>query len=561
MARLFLAFALLIDRAALSHTCNVILIAGTGRAGTTFLVEELTALGAPTGFTEARIKGAQESHAHAGLESIPPMGQDGALGCSPQHSIFKSPSLTLRYKQWIHASNIEAVIIPIREAHSAAHLRAVEHELNTKTPRGSFFAGAHTEEEQLQANTQRVYDLIYALAEADIRTIFLAYPRHVQDASYSYSQLRDVLDLLNITKPEFVAKHNATFHADFVHSSLPNVTTARALPFSPPPPPPPLDLPPPPTSKPPPPSSFSPPQQISTILLPLLCSPRTGSSMTESFIGESPLVLELQEMYNHFSHSPIAMEATSFFSARRNASGPNFDMIDAAAAMAQKHRKRAVSYKIFGPMCSPGPIQKLFSTYGGGTSVVIVLERNPFTTFISGLKVRAGCSSFQYKVSTGCKLTVDIPSLESAIRSHLNTMCCHRRTAGVSPFRLSGGGPRHVLLRYEELETLPSMQAKFELVQTRVRTASPSALPPWRTNGNTQRRYTQQDQNHTLGSSVINLAEVQAWYTMEKAGAICRQVSASCTQDLEVSSLYVTRSLSATQDLVWRWCVQAGSLS
>ena len=53
------------------------------------------------------------------------------------------------------------------------------------------------------------YDLIYALAEAD-RTIFLAYPRHVQDASYSYSQLRDVLDPLNITRAEFVA--------NFVHT-------------------------------------------------------------------------------------------------------------------------------------------------------------------------------------------------------------------------------------------------------------------------------------------------------------------------------------------------------
>lgn len=229
MARLFLAFALLVARAALSHTCRVILIAGTGRAGTTFLVEELTALGAPTGFTDALIKKVQETHAHAGLESMPRMGKDGALGCSPQHRIFKSPSLTLRYKQWIHASNIEAVIIPMREAHSAAHSREVEYQFSArKTSPGSFFAGAHTEEEQLQANTQMVYDLIYALADAAIRTIFLAYPRHVQDASYSYSQLREVLDLLNITKPEFVAKHNAMFHADFVHSSLPNVTTARA---------------------------------------------------------------------------------------------------------------------------------------------------------------------------------------------------------------------------------------------------------------------------------------------------------------------------------------------
>ena len=77
----------------------------------------------------------------------------------------------------------------------------------------------------------RAYDLIYALAEADVRTIFLAYPRHVQDASYSYSQLRDVLGPLNITREEFVAGHKATFHANFVHSYLPNVTTARAQGF------------------------------------------------------------------------------------------------------------------------------------------------------------------------------------------------------------------------------------------------------------------------------------------------------------------------------------------
>jgi len=223
VARLFLAFALLVARAGLSHACHVILIAGTGRSGTTFLIEELTALGAPTGFTDAHIKNIQMSHAHAGLESMPPMGRDGALKCSLQRRIFKSPFLTLNYKQWIHASNIEAVIIPIREAHSAAHSREVENNFtaNAAEGAGSFFAGAHTEAEQLQTNTQMVYDLIYALAEADIRTIFLAYPRHVQDASYSFSQLRDVLDPLNITKAKFVAKHKATFHADFVHSYSP----------------------------------------------------------------------------------------------------------------------------------------------------------------------------------------------------------------------------------------------------------------------------------------------------------------------------------------------------
>ena len=117
--------------------------------------------------------------------------------------------------QWLIATQ---VIVPIRDARGAAHSREVKHA--AKDPRGNFFAGAHTEKEQLRANTRMIYDLDYALAAADVPTIYLAYPRHVQDANYAYSRLRAVLEPLNISRAAFVATHDATFHADFVHSGL-----------------------------------------------------------------------------------------------------------------------------------------------------------------------------------------------------------------------------------------------------------------------------------------------------------------------------------------------------
>jgi len=160
----------------------------------------------PTGFTTRHIANAQANHYHAGLERRVRM-KDGAIACLPGCRIFKSPYFTSRYAEWIGASNIEAVIIPIREARAAAHSMAM-------TPFVS-----RNEEEQLRRNTQIVYDFINALAAADVPMIFLNYPRHVEDPAYAYRRLKGVLENMNISKSDFIRGHNATFHANFVHSN------------------------------------------------------------------------------------------------------------------------------------------------------------------------------------------------------------------------------------------------------------------------------------------------------------------------------------------------------
>ena len=64
-----------------------------------------------------------------------------------------------------------------------------------------------------------MYDFINALAAADLPMIFLNYPRHVEDPAYAYRRLAGVLKNMNISKSDFIRGHNATFHANFVHSN------------------------------------------------------------------------------------------------------------------------------------------------------------------------------------------------------------------------------------------------------------------------------------------------------------------------------------------------------
>lgn len=50
------------------------------------------------------------------------------------------------------------------------------------------------------------------------------------------------------------------------------------------------------------------------MMIPLICSPRTGSSLVESLLGESPEVAELQEMFsNLFAHAPHGAALQTFF--------------------------------------------------------------------------------------------------------------------------------------------------------------------------------------------------------------------------------------------------------
>ncbi len=141
-----------------------IIISGTGRAGTTFLVQLLTALGLDTGFTDP--VSAVYSHCNAGME------RDIRDPNAPY--IIKNPLLcdyldeVLEGEQYI----IDHAMVPMRNLYSAAESRRdvtrrtkigpVEGEI----PGGLWHTETPQEQESVLAN--QLYKLIYTISKRDI---------------------------------------------------------------------------------------------------------------------------------------------------------------------------------------------------------------------------------------------------------------------------------------------------------------------------------------------------------------------------------------------------------
>ncbi len=182
-------------------------IAGTGRAGTSFLVRYLTALGLDTSL--ARFPGI-EAHwnedANAGLEHELGTGIAGAMPY-----IVKSPWLFASIDQVLSRGDIalDAVIIPVRDLVEAASSRAIlerqaihraspwmaETDLNWEawgaTPGGVLYSLNPMDQARLLA--MGFHKLIERLAAAEIPVIFLSFPRFTQDAAYLFRALRPLL--------------------------------------------------------------------------------------------------------------------------------------------------------------------------------------------------------------------------------------------------------------------------------------------------------------------------------------------------------------------------------
>ena len=299
------------------------------------------------------------------------------------------------------------------------------------------------------------------------------------------------------------------------------------------------------------------PQLQPTVLILLVCSPRFGSSLVESLIGESPEVLELQEMFNTqhgFAHSPLRNAAFDYFGERLMGKKPKTPQerdelfmhqvallveqnlsraVAVASDMARAFHKGVVTFKIFDvpkppadASVPPTSLAGLFRSYSQN-SVSLLLERNAFAAFISMAKILDKCSTFQFKDSTSCKVSRPTSSYAGALQKHMVTQCAHRAWVGVSPFA-SYPGVRVAVLRYEDLDRLPSATQQLNFVKACIHRASPAALKPYITRGTTARSYHQQDKDHKLASSISNFAEVRSWWTAEARRQLCANVSRIC---------------------------------
>jgi hypothetical protein len=179
-----------------------LLIAGTGRAGTTFLVQYLAACGLETQLSR-ETPHFYDENANAGLE-------DTLLNQPDAPYVCKSPWL-YEYVERLLADEdlcIDAVIVPMRNLVEAASSRVVN-EMRaryavTTTPAdcGQWSGWGTTAGgviyslnpiDQARVLALGFHELLHALVKRNIPVLLLDFPRFVEDPEYLYVALRSVL--------------------------------------------------------------------------------------------------------------------------------------------------------------------------------------------------------------------------------------------------------------------------------------------------------------------------------------------------------------------------------
>ncbi|HEY4262061.1 MAG TPA: hypothetical protein VGM98_17965 [Schlesneria sp.] len=201
-----------------------IVISGTGRTGTSFLVELLTHLGLDTGYQPEEIARHKSQKARAGLE------HDIRHEGSPY--IVKSPWFCDHATEVLDREDItiEHVFIPMRDLQAAAEsrrfvtqetvssfslLKRIKFHFFPKTVAGGIW---HTDDGRRQETVllEQVYNLTLSLSNSRIPVTLLRYPLLVNDPSYLFDKLQPLLGDKNYI--EFKSVFNRVANRDLVHS-------------------------------------------------------------------------------------------------------------------------------------------------------------------------------------------------------------------------------------------------------------------------------------------------------------------------------------------------------
>jgi hypothetical protein len=168
------------DAAGARRSRPKVVITGTGRAGTTLLVQVLTDLGLDTGFT-ADAKADPQSR--GGLEK--------SITDPSAPWIVKSPSLSTELGRLLDEQQVvvEHVIVPIRDLDVAAasRVRTTSYGTNLRTTGG--LLGTPRATRQRAALAAAEYELFYTIARFDLPHTLLYFPRFAQDWEYTHRRL------------------------------------------------------------------------------------------------------------------------------------------------------------------------------------------------------------------------------------------------------------------------------------------------------------------------------------------------------------------------------------
>ena len=173
-----------------------ILITGTGRCGTTFLVALFTLLGMETGFTRETLKENIHNKTKGGLEEQP-----------GKYKIAKNPGFIFMMEQYVLETKQvpKLVIIPVRHFTEATESRYKNTEeqglLNDPMPKemsSSKGAGglwnADTKEEQILFYNKCMAEYIQIMTRYGIPTKFVDFHHMTTSSLYLFKSLKDVIE-------------------------------------------------------------------------------------------------------------------------------------------------------------------------------------------------------------------------------------------------------------------------------------------------------------------------------------------------------------------------------
>jgi hypothetical protein len=178
---------------------NHVLIAGTGRAGTSFLMQLLTSLGFDTGFDNTKL----EDSCNAGLE-------DQIDNINYWHYVVKNPRFSCLIGEIQNKVDIDHIIIPVRQNDHVSKSR----EKNGKKNGGFWLASSY--EGQKIANANVLTYLVEDLSKYDIPHTFIWFDNMITDGDYLYNKLCDAFDI-DMDYALFHKKYNELIDLDKVN--------------------------------------------------------------------------------------------------------------------------------------------------------------------------------------------------------------------------------------------------------------------------------------------------------------------------------------------------------
>lgn len=186
-----------------------VLITGTGRAGTSLLMQILTELGLDTGFP----KGYKlDPRSRAGMEVH-------YKNINHWHYIVKNPEFCYEIKQILSVKPIDHVFILMRDPWEVVLSR----EENEKQKLCGGYWYAHNKQEQAEINDLAIHTLMHDIASYDLPHTLIHFDLLVSDPEYLWAKLMPLLfDFEEIEEEELIQYGPRVEYEDFleVYNSL-----------------------------------------------------------------------------------------------------------------------------------------------------------------------------------------------------------------------------------------------------------------------------------------------------------------------------------------------------